>query len=164
MEYRSEKEMYPDVQRWLKRVLESRYQNAKVGSFITERKSLSRFLEERGLHKRFPQYQAFEIMVDVLGVIEEKEKTDLAFVECKLKRVNLRDVSQLLGYSKVAVPRHSIALSPVGVSTSIDTLFNVLRRHDVLRYAEGRTMLIGTWSKERGEVLHPTMIPKGHHL
>lgn len=162
--YKSEKAMYPDVRIWLTRSLKSKHMQADVASFITEQKRLSRFLEDKGFHKYFPEYQAFDIKVDVLGVVKGAEKMDLAFVECKLKKITLRDISQLLGYSKVALPRYSLIISPAGISSHVDTLFNVLRRYDVLEYTGGRSILIGTWSEERREVVPPSIIPKGRHL
>ncbi len=94
--------MYPHVCIWLKKLLERKFKNATIHVDNTSKKVLSKWLVEKGFHKHFKGYQTYEIEVDVTGLIEKLNETHLAFVECKLGRITLRDLSQLLGYSKVA--------------------------------------------------------------
>jgi hypothetical protein len=163
--YKNEKGMYPDVCLWLKKMLQSKFKNAKICVEDTSKKVLSKWLLEKGFHNFFPDYQTYEVEVDVTGVILKPGKeAHLGFVECKLGKINLRDLSQLLGYSKVASPLYSIILSPKGISQSLNLLFNVARRNDVLYYSANRHIFIAKWEEKKKEIDISTIIPKGASL
>lgn len=162
--YEKEPDMYPEVARWLKLFLAERNLEDEVDTFPLGRAKLSSFLESKNLHEFFEDYLTYEIEVDVLGIIRKKEKAQLAFVECKLKPITLRDISQLLGYSKVAQPAHSLIISPEGLSKSVDLLFNTFRRYDVLNYGVGKNIKIATWNPVRKEIIASTLLPTGEHI
>lgn len=164
MSYQKEKEMYPEVQKWLEKLLKTKYKKMLVHVYDTHAQTLSRFLMEKKLHNFFPDYPSYEIKVDVTGVLREGDKASLAFVECKLQPITLRDTSQLLGYSRVAKPLHSIILSPRDVSNSISYLFRTLRRYDVLYYDKDKKIIIGKWSQDRKSIIPSSIIPKGEYL
>jgi len=161
--YREEKEMYPHVRSWFEKVLQDKFKRARILVADTSKKVLSKWLFEKGYHRHFKDYSTYEIEVDITGVIES-EKTELAFVECKLNKITLRDLSQLLGYSKVAIPLLSIILSPKGISDSMKLLFNVSRRNDVLYYADNKYIVIGKWNETRKEIDQTSIIPRGYHI
>jgi len=156
--------MYPEVCAWFEKILLEKYDDSKIHIQDTSRKVLSRWLVEKGLHKLFPDYLTYEIEVDIIGIIEKDDKAFLGMVECKLNQITLRDLSQLLGYSKVALPLYSIILSPKGVSKSMHLLFNVSRRNDVLNYSGDRHIIVGKWSEKRKELDFSTIIPKGSQI
>lgn len=156
--------MYPDVCSWFKRVLKEKFKDAEICVEDTSKKILSKWLVERGFHNFFPDYQTYEIEVDVTGVIEKSDEAYLGLIECKLGRITLRDLSQLLGYSKVALPLCSIILSPRGVSRSMNLLFNIARRNDVLYYSTDKHIIIGKWNERRKELDFSSIIPKGSRI
>jgi len=156
--------MYPDVCTWFKKLLEQKFKDAKIWVEDTSRKVLSKWLVEADLHNFFTDYQTYEIEVDVTGVIKKSDEAYLGFVECKLNKITLRDLSQLLGYSKVALPLYSIIVSPKGISRSMNLLFNVARRNDILFYSTERHIIIGKWDKRRLELDPSSIIPKGSRL
>ena len=156
--------MYPEVCTWFEKILLEKHPNSKIHVQDTSRKVLSRWLVEKGFHKLFPDYQTYEIEVDIVGIIEEDNKAFLGMIECKLNQITLRDLSQLLGYSRVALPLYSIILSPESVSKSMHLLFNVLRRNDVLNYSSDRHIIIGKWHEKRKELDYSTIIPKGSQI
>ena len=160
----TEAAMYPDVARWLDRLLVERFPRYSVRVYNTSNVTLSKFLFEKNLHRFFPLYQTFEIEVDITGVIKRDDWVGLAFVECKLKKINLRDLSQLLGYSRVAHPAISILLSPEGVSDSVDFLLNVHRRDDILYYDKSRFIRIAKWLKTKQDIDYANLLPKGSQL
>lgn len=163
--YKNEKDMYPHVCSWLKRVLSKKYKTDNVIVEDTSQKELSRWLYDKNLHKYFKDHESFEIEVDVTGIAITQKDVYMAFVECKLDKIKLRDISQLLGYSKVAMPSLSLLLSPAGLSDSMNSLFNIFRRYDVLQYATGKYILIGKWDCIRSEPEIRSLIPRGvHHL
>ncbi|RLG16979.1 hypothetical protein DRN63_03515 [Nanoarchaeota archaeon] len=156
--------MYPHVEAWLKNLLKSKFKNKVVRVADTSKKVLSRWLFEQGFHKYFEDYQTYEIEVDITGVLEGDGEADLVFVECKLGKITLRDLSQLLGYSKVANPLLSFIISPQGVSTSINLLLNVFRRNDLLYYSTSRFIIIGKWDEHKRELDFTSIIPRGTTL
>ena len=163
-EYTKEKQMYPDVMEWLKRTLRGMFPRAEIETYDTSAVALYRFLETNGLQELFPQYQSYDIHVDVTGIVQTKRKAYLAFVECKLKQITLRDLSQLLGYSRVAIPIYSIIMSPAGIGSAMTCLLKTYGRIDVLEYEKSRRLKVATWDAGRREVSVPTLIPAGEFL
>jgi hypothetical protein len=163
--YKNEKELYPDVCSWFRKMLQSKFKDATICVEDTSKKVLSKWLLEKGFHSYFPDYQTYEVEVDVTGVVVKSNKeAHLEFVECKLGKINLRDFSQLLGYSKVALPLYSIILSPKGISQSLNLLFNIARRNDILYYSEDKHIFITTWFERKKEIDFSTIIPKGARI
>ena len=161
--YSSEQAMYSEVCAWLQGLLKSRFPRSKVMVADTSRVTLGSFMEREGWAELFPDYQTYEINVDITGIVHTK-KPCLTFVECKLTTLKLRDVSQLLGYSKVAKPIYSLIISPVGISQALSLLLKIHRRYDVLEYAEGRRLKVGIWDAVRRTVDPATLIPPGESL
>jgi len=161
--YPDERAMYPEVCTWLREALKSRFPKSTVKVADTSRVTLGRFLEQEGMTAIFPEYQTYEINVDVTGIVQRK-MPGLIFVECKLTTLKLRDVSQLLGYSKVAKPIYSILLSPAGISQALIHLLKIHFRYDVLEYAEGKRLNLGIWDSSRKMIDPATLIPSGATL
>ena len=159
--YAREKEMYPDVMAWLKRALQGMHPRASIETYDTSAVALYRFLEVQGLHELFPQYRSYDIYVDVTGVVRTRRQAHLAFVECKLKAIALRDLSQLLGYSRVAMPLYSIIISPAGLGSAVTYLLKTYGRLDVLEYSPQKRLKVATWDSSRAEISLPTLIPPG---
>lgn len=160
-EYAREKEMYPEVMTWLKRALSGMWPRADVETYDTSVVALRRFLEAHGLQELFPQYQSYDIHVDVTGIVRTKRDAYLAFVECKVNPITLGDLSQLLGYSRVALPIYSIIVSPAGIGGAMSYLLRTCGRLDVLDYGQGRRLKLATWDASRREISIPTLIPPG---
>ncbi|MEA2063754.1 MAG: hypothetical protein U9P14_08670 [Gemmatimonadota bacterium] len=127
--------MYPEVACWLKGFLKARHKRAEIKVFETPRKKLSSLISDIGFQDRMPhEWVSWDIYVDIVGFVLMKKEAHLAFVECKLRLIKLRDLSQLIGYSLVAKPRYSFLVSPQGPSDSLRTLLKTYSRLDVLRY------------------------------
>lgn len=164
MSYDSEKEMYPEVALWLARYLRHKYPKASVNAYDTSQENLTDFLRRHKLSKYFPEAETYIIKVDVTGVIKYKEKCFLAFTECKLNAISLKDISQLIGYSKVVLPVFSIIVSPGGISSPVNKLFNLYRRYDILSYADKQKIRIASWDKIACDIETATLLPHGEHL
>jgi hypothetical protein len=160
----SETSLYPSVALWLGRYLKGRHPKATTTAHDTHSMELSAFLRKENLHAQFKDYDAYEIQVDVTGIVQTRDSVRLAFVECKVGPITLRDVGQLLGYSLVARPEWSYLLSPAGVSDRLNTLLVTFGRQDVLNYAKNRAIRLATWNVGRSEVEIATLIPKGSHI
>ena len=164
MPYKLEKDMYPAVAKWLTSYLQHKYPKAKVNSYDTSQENLSDFIRRKKLNKYFPEAETYVIKVDITGVVEEEGKCVFGFVECKKTPISLKDISQLIGYSKVFIPCFSIILSPKGISTPINKLINIYRRYDVLTYRDRQMVRIATWNKESGDIETASLLPHGYHL
>ena len=159
--YLRENQMYPDVMAWLKDALREQHPQANIDTYDTSKVALYRFLEMVGLENRFPQCRSYDICVDVTGIVQTRRSAYLAFVECKLKAITLRDLSQLLGYSRVAIPVYSIIVSPAGIGSAMTYLLRTYGRVDVLEYGRGRRLKVATWDAQRREISIPSLIPAG---
>jgi len=155
--------MYPDVAAWLRRTMETAFRGKAVAVEVTGRLVLWRFLQQRGWHGYFPDYATFDIRTDVTGIVHSETAAQLAFVECKLGPIRLRDISQLLGYSRVAKPVLAYIVSPAGISTAVRTLLVTHRRFDVVEYDAGKRIRVATWNRQRQEIDHSTLLPPGAH-
>lgn len=158
-----EKELYPQITKWLYGFLKQRHKKTEIIVEDTHKIHLSDFLMRIGLQDSFPEFNAYDIKVDITGVINSTRKAHLVFIECKMKAVRLLDVGQLLGYSLVAKPLYSCLLSPEGISDPLNRLLKVYGRYDILRYGKELTLKIAQWDYNRNEPLWNTMLPPGEY-
>jgi len=162
--YSSEKEMYPVVINWLNKYLKGIYPRSEVRAFDTSRINLCEFIRRKKLVKYFPEFETYVIKVDITGVVKYKRECLLAFVECKLNSITLKDISQLIGYSKVVRPVFSLILSPLSISSPVNTLINIYRRYDILTYYENSKVRIAKWNELTTEIDVSSLLPHGQHL
>ncbi|HUS49820.1 MAG TPA: hypothetical protein VMZ91_06625, partial [Candidatus Paceibacterota bacterium] len=91
------------------------------------------------------------------------EKCVLAFVECKLNSISLKDISQLIGYSKVVRPTFSLILSPAGISSPVNKLINIYKRYDILTYWNNLNVRIAKWNIITKEIDQASLLPHGNY-
>jgi len=156
-----ERELYSDVGHWFEMRLRSLYSNWEIQVHDTSRVKLSSFLDRLGLSKAFAGSDAFEIEVDITGILLKGSKADLAFVECKTGPITLKDLGQILGYSRVASPALSVILSPNGMSASLGLLLSTYNRVDLLEYGNRKRMKIAVWDTSRKQVDPASVLPPG---
>jgi hypothetical protein len=165
--YANESEMYKDVIPWFSKFLQDRHKKCSVKVFDTSRTKLWRLLERLDYQHHFPDYQSYEVNVDITGVIENPKRTfkkyDLAFIECKLGVITLKDIGQLWGYSMVAKPLIALIISPQGISRALQHLF-ANGRYDLLGYGNGKRMRIVQWCQSRNDIVPKTLIPSGEFI
>jgi hypothetical protein len=155
------KDLYPDICKWFTRYLKDRIKRANIEVIDTHAINLSRLIIDRSLQSIFPQASSFDIKVDITALIEQKKQINLAFVECKLSPINLRDLGQILGYSRVAYPLYSFIISPEWISASLVNLFEVFGKYDILGYGSNKRIRIAKWNIARKEIDSETIIPPG---
>ena len=161
----SEVELYGPVRTWLKRVLTEHYKRMDVHVFDSHNIKLSKLISKLGLQSLFPQFNAWDVKVDVTGVISDKTKGYLALVECKVKQLTLRDIGQLLGYSIVVNPVLSVLTSPASPTDPLLTLLKDYGRLDVLEYGpQKRYIRIARWDNVKNEVVPSSVLPPGRLL
>lgn len=165
--YHNEAQMYPDVAGWLKTFLEGRFPKTQVDTYDTHSISLGRFVYNQGLGAHFPLYATFDIKVDITGIIRPVQAGSpvrLAFVECKIGPIILRDIGQILGYSRVARPAYALIVSPAGLSQPLGLLLGVHRRYDVLEYDRNVRVKVAVWDPVRKAIDFGSLLPPGEHF
>jgi hypothetical protein len=168
MPYVKEADMYSDVVSWLDQFLSDRFRREKVIVRDTSRQPLKRVFElERIRPASKPEWQTYDIRVDVTGFVCDSENIELAFVECKIQSITLKDISQLLGYSRVALPVYACIVSPAGISSDLSSLLVTYSRHDILQYhwprkEIPRSIVVASWDTKRKSLDYASIIPKGH--
>jgi len=152
--YRNEIEMYPDIIEWLKRNLEQK--NGKTAKKITvldtHCSDLSNFIMQLNYQKFFPEFSTYKIRQDITGFIEYSDKVELVFVECKNTSLSLIHLSQLIGYSCIALPIYSILLSPQGMGQTLNKLLKSYNRLDILEFRPKRMIQVIKWDKSKQDV------------
>lgn len=170
MAYSNEREMYPDIVVWLDRFIRERFRKHDVTTLDSSRSRTSSMVQQAQLvPANKPDWASYDIRVDVTSVISSADSVEFAFVECKLKQISLRDVSQLLGYSRVANPVFSCILSPQGISSEVSALLSTYGRNDILEYdwPKGkvpRSICVATWDQVRQDIDYASLLPSGYHL
>ncbi|MHA1196164.1 MAG: hypothetical protein ACTSRH_09325 [Promethearchaeota archaeon] len=159
MTINKEKDLYPEIKNWLDNLLKEYFPKKKVYSFITSNIYLSKFIQDKNWIEYCSDYATYQIKIDILGVLIEKTELEFIFIEVKNSKISLKDVSQLIGYSKVAQPLFSIILSPKWVSDPVKILFEIYRRYDILKYNSDKFIKIGKWDPEKKDIDYNKIYP-----
>ena len=104
-------------------------------------------------------YSTYQIKIDILGVLIENKNLDFVFIEVKNKKIGLKDISQLLGYSRVVTPIHSLIISPLWVSEPVKILFETYRRFDILKYFDERNIKVCKWDDDKEDIDYNYIYP-----
>jgi len=152
--YSTEIEMYPDIIRWLENDLIQKYgkKARRVTVLDTHDSDLSNFLMKLGYQKFFPEFATYQIRQDITGFIEYSDRVDLVFIECKNEPLSLMHLSQLIGYSCIALPVNAILLSPQGMGTTMSKLLQTFNRKDILEFRPQKRIQIIKWDYNKQDV------------
>ena len=155
-------ELYEPMRSWLQRYLENKYENYEVLTFDAHARTLDSILEECGMIDDYPQTVGLDIQIDVLGIIKNKRKSFLIFIEAKKTQLNLHHLGQLWAYCKLCDPLEAFLLSSAGVGGLNKILIN-LGRYDLLNFGSGKIikqMQVGQWNTRANSIEQKTLIPK----
>ena len=149
--YRNEIEMYPEIVEWLLQNLNQKFSEKanKITVLDTHDSDLSNFIMQLNYQKFFPEFSTYKIRQDITGFIEYKDKVELVFVECKNTTLSLIHLSQLIGYSCIALPIYSILLIPQGMGQTLNKLLKNYNRLDILEFRPKRMIQIIKWDKNK---------------
>lgn len=159
---RREFELYEPMRAWLQKYLEDKYKGAEVITIDAHARTLDVFLEEQEVIDKYPQVVGLDIQIDVLGIVKQKIKTSLVFIEAKKTQLNLHDLGQLWAYCRLCDPMEAFLLSSAGIG-SLNKILNNLRRVDLLNFGDGKTiksMQVGKWDISSNSIDHKTLVPK----
>ena len=155
-------ELYEPMRAWLQQYLENKYKGAKVTTIDSHARTLDTYLEQFGIIDRYPQSVGLDIQIDVLGIIINKGKPNIAFIEAKKTQLNLHDLGQLWAYCKLCELIEAFLLSSAGLG-SLNKVLNNLNRQDLLDFGSGKTikkMQVGKWDVNAKSIDYKTLIPK----
>lgn len=147
---------------WLQQYLENKYKGAKVTTIDSHARTLDTYLEQFGIIDHYPQSVGLDIQIDVLGIIINKGKPNIAFIEAKKTQLNLHDLGQLWAYCKLCEPIEAFLLSSAGLG-SLNKVLNNLNRQDLLDFGSGKTikkMQVGKWDVNAKSIDYKTLTPK----
>lgn len=159
---RSEFELYEPMRLWLHQYLEDTYRGAEIITVDSHAKTLDTYLEMYDVIDHYPQVVGLDIQIDVLGIVHNRGKAGLFFIEAKKTPLNLHDLGQLWAYCKLCDPAEAFLLSSAGLGSLNKILVN-LSREDLLDFGNGRRikkMQVGKWSISTNSIDFQTLVPK----
>ena len=159
---RSEFELYEPMRRWLHQYLEDTFRGAEIITVDSHAKTLDTYLEKYDVIDHYPQVVGLDIQIDVLGIVRDRSKVGLFFIEAKKTQLNLHDLGQLWAYCKLCDPAEAFLLSSAGLGSLNKILVN-LAREDLLDFGNGRRikkMQVGKWDLSTNAIDLQTLIPK----
>ncbi len=155
-------ELYEPMRVWLQQYLENKYKGAKVITIDSHSRTLDVYLEQFDIVDFYPQSVGLDIQIDILGIIINKGKPTIAFIEAKKTQLNLHDLGQLWAYCKLCEPAEAFLLSSAGLG-SLNKVLNNLKRQDLLDFGSGKTikkMQVGKWDVNSKSIDYLTLVPK----
>jgi len=152
--YKTEIEMYPDIIKWLDASLNGKYgkKAKKITVLDTHDSDLTNFIIQLNYQKFFPEFTTYKIRQDITGFIEYENKVELVFVECKNSELNLINLSQLIGYSCIALPIFSILIAPQGMGTTLSKLLTSFNRRDILEFRPNKRIEVLKWDSNKQDI------------
>jgi hypothetical protein len=154
-----EKALYKPISDWLEEYLKNKNPTTKVSVYDVHSVNLSDFLERTRFKKFFLEYPAYKIKVDLVGVIQNKNRCALIFVEVKDTEINLMHVSQLFGYCRIVRPAAAFLISPRSLSKPLKQLLIYFKRIDILEYIPNYFIRIARWDNSRNAIRIDSVIP-----
>lgn len=155
-------ELYEPMRVWLQQYLENKYRGAKVITIDSHSRTLDVYLEQFDIVDFYPQSVGLDIQIDILGIIINKGKPTIAFIEAKKTQLNLHDLGQLWAYCKLCEPAEAFLLSSAGLG-SLNKVLNNLKRQDLLDFGSGKTikkMQVSKWDVNSKSIDYLTLVPK----
>ena len=159
-----EEELYPGMCQWLKSHLEDKYVKTNCQIIVVDCHSryLDKDLEEYNIIKYYPQIVGLKIQIDVLGMVIEKNKAKIFFIEAKKTDITLVNLGQLLIYCKLCNPEEAYLLTSGNLGSLNKVLIN-LNREDLLDFGSGKRIkkiIVGQWDFARKTINHNSVVPK----
>lgn len=115
---------------------------------IFEGKNISRLSHE--VLDKMPQSKMCDFICDFVALVEHKSKgNQLIFANRHCKSVGLKDIGEMLIYSKIADPLHSFLISTHGHSTEINKILaNEKLSNPLFFYGEKKNIVLFVLGKE----------------
>jgi hypothetical protein len=155
-------ELYEPMRIWLQKYLEEKYKGSRIITIDAHARTLDVFLEQCDIIDYYPQTIGLDIQIDVLGIVFNRDKVNIVFIEAKKTQLKLHDLGQLWAYCKLCDPIEAFLLSSSSVGSLNKILIN-LSRQDLLDFGDGKKikkMQVGKWDLVTNSIDFKTLIPK----
>lgn len=160
--------MYPEVLGWAERWVREQVGARKPEGYDTHGFQLNDLIKRERLENFFGsrEWETFDIKVDIVVFYRASSRSGMVFVECKVGPISVGDLSQLLGYCKIAKPTHAFLVSPGGIGTTVSRLISVYKRLDILEYTcepgvVPRRIVLGRWDGGTAALDAGSVLPDG---
>ena len=154
-------DLYPPMCIWLENYLKDKYKQGEVIVVDTHSERLDKVLQRFGIVNDLAT--GVDIQIDVLGIVTNiRGGYKLFFIEAKKTKLTLRDLGQLWAYCKLIDPEEAFLLTSANLG-SLNKLFNVFHREDLLDFGDGKTikkMKVGIWNTNTNSPDSASLIPK----
>lgn len=128
-----ERDLYEPMRVWLNQYLKEKYNTYEIIVEDTSQIYLEEALRRHEIE--YPIANGLKIQIDVLGIAKKEDKILLFFIEAKKGDLNLKDLGQLLIYSKLINPEEAFLMTPKSFC-SVGTVINVLKRNELIQYGD----------------------------
>ncbi|MCW1294229.1 MAG: hypothetical protein QXP07_00085 [Candidatus Parvarchaeum sp.] len=155
----SENDLYPAIEEWLNRYLREKYPKYQVETtYKSSTHTLENMLREYGI--RLSRAYLLNIKIDIIGILKDKNREELVFVEVKDALLTLKDLGQLWGYTQLINPIESFLISSKGLGILAE-IYTTLNRRDLFVYGtkHEKTMKAAVWSAASRSIDYSTLIP-----
>jgi len=85
--------LYGPMQKWFIIYLQNKNPNTEVLVHDVHKIYLSDFFAKADFRRNFPDYSTYKIKIDLLGIIKNKKKLELVFIEVKDRSLNVSHVA-----------------------------------------------------------------------
>ncbi len=140
----NESDLYEPIAKWLE--VDEEFLDGEV-TYDTATNAMDGYINEEGLTDLYYEMADFNQKPDVVGLRHQYKYS--VFIEVKLGALNLQDLGQLQGYCVMANPNRAILTSPKGPSRELVSF--LLSFPEVLNFANGKRIEVGTWNKQDRE-------------
>lgn len=137
---------------WLENYLKQKYTNYNVEVFIPQN-YISKIPNDN--IKKIPNYSSFDFKPDVIGILSSKSDSNdikLVFVNRSTSALSLKEIGEILCYSRIAQPVESFLISPKALANEVNLiLLDKSKQNNILSYND-KFVKIGKFDGEK--VLH----------
>ena len=145
-----------DIKKWLAWYLTHHYSKTYDICITIPNNWISKLPDNK--IKSIANYSSFVFKPDILGILTSKQNrknTRLIFVNRSENAISLKEIGELLCYSRIANPLESILLSPKSIANEVNLiLLDRARQENILKYNSGY-IKIGNFNNGCVDFIYP---------
>lgn len=155
------RELSNKIAKWLKTFLHDKFSSTHdVLEVIIPESNLSKLPNK--YIKSCNNYSVWEFIPDVLGILKNKinGEIELVLVNRSTEALSLKEIGEIYTYSKLVNSKLSFLVSSNGVSNEVGLLLLEDEiRNRLLRYSDGKEIIIFSWDKENNRINPNSILP-----
>jgi len=145
---------------WLEHYLKAIYSNEYNIEVTIPESNLSKLAIDS--LKLVPNYSSFEFNPDVLAILTPKKggKPELVLLNRTINAISLKEIGELLCYSRISNPLLSFIVSSKGLPHEVSLLLlNKEREEQLLSYSASRKIAILKWNETTNKMDTTSIFP-----